>query len=197
MKSGIYIILTCLLVSGFSWTLASPSCFGDDDTNEVAVTVMPVRYTAVKGDAQRYRQHHWMKDGYAGGFKDIFFKHEKGDTTMSFEGATIPAENDVDAKLAFDKDDVFSFKSDYKSFRKYYSGTGGVYAPFSTLSVNKLEQDLHMDMGHLTVELGKPLGESSDIGLVYERHEKAGRKSRLAWTGVTNGVTQEIGPSWQ
>ncbi len=155
-------------------------------------------YSTVKGDVQKFRLFQWMKDGSVWGIKDLSFSRNFGeDTTFSFEGSTIPSENDVDVNFSLDKQQLGFLNFDYQLFRKYYDGTGGYYYPFSTLGVNELTQDLRMDIGHLDIEFGPHLSDAFDLSFLVEHHMKEGAKSRLSWTAVTETATRYIGPSWQ
>ncbi len=159
------------------------------------------RFAAVEGDTEKFRLHHWMKDGYVGGFKEFMMERSlPDDIHMSWEGRAIPKENDIDSSFHLDKKDVGFLKTHYKSFRKYYDGSGGYYRNFTTISEGNpanLDEDLKMDMGHFAVEFG-PHMDNSDLSFLFERHTKDGRKSRLTWASVKEGsTTRKIGPAWQ
>ena len=161
------------------------------------------RYTKVEGNVEKFRTHHWMKDGFASGINDFLMeKVLPNDVHMSWEAEAIPQENNIESAFHLDKKDLGFLVVHYKAFRKYFEGSGGHYHNFTTFPVPngdpaKLQEDLKMDMGHLAVEFGPHL-EGGDLSFSYEQHTKDGRKSRLSWTGVKEDlVTRRVGPSWQ
>ena len=157
------------------------------------------RYASVDGDIENFRAHHWMTDGWAWGIKDLTFERKSSNGAfMSFEGSAIPDQNDIVTKFSLNKENLGFLNVDYGAFRKYYDGTGGIYYKFTQPQANELNRDLRMDIGHLLVEMGTAPSDTSEIGLMYERHSKDGQKSRLSWGAVKeNATTRNIAPSWQ
>jgi hypothetical protein len=164
-----------------------------------SVVVMPERYISVKGDVAKFRAHRWMNDGHAAGLKDLSFKKTLSDgTVMEFDGHVIPDDNDHSSELSVFKKDLGALDIRYTVFRKYYDDSGGYYYPFTTLPTNDSGRDLKMDMGNFMVALRPDLDNLHNITLLYERHVKKGKKSRLTWAEVKEGATAKaIGPSWQ
>lgn len=165
----------------------------------VSASVMPYRFVNVKGDAQKFRELKWTSDGSDWGLKDLSVSQKfKNDINVEFEGSSTPGDKNVDLDLLISKEGKGFTHLKYDLFQKYYSNSGGFYNRFSTLSINKLQNDLSMAIGHLEVETGTaPEGEPGVI-LGYERHTKNGAKSRLTWTSVKEGaITRKTGPSWQ
>jgi len=165
----------------------------------LSLTVMPVSFVSVKGDEARFRQQEWISDGYSWGLKDINLNRDLGDDlSVTFEGKTIPNENDNNASLSIVKKDVGFIDIVYDSFRKYYDGSGGVYPLFATLNGTEIAEDLHMNMGKFFMEVGTPKDDVRGVSIVYERDAKIGKKSRLTWTAAKEGATtRDIGPVWQ
>lgn len=165
----------------------------------LSMTYMPLSIVSVKGDVERFQQQNWISNGYSWGLKDILYSKDLGDgLNISFDGKTIPNENDNAAHLSLTKKDVGFMDIAYDSFRKYYDGTGGIYPLFSTLNSVQLSQDLHMDMGRFMLEVGTPKDDVRGLSVVYEHDVKDGKKSRLTWSAVKEGATtRDIGPVWQ
>lgn len=199
MKSYHKIIVAGLLIGMTAGGLA----WAEESRGGLYMKLLPVRYTAVKGDASMYRAHHWMTDGYAGGIESLMFDHDfSKDVTMSFEGGFIPDENDADALLTLDSEKYGSFKAGYGSFRKYYDGSGGLFKLFSDndYKTTTFDPDLKLDIKHYAFEVEPNIGDLGGVSFAYERHTKVGRKSRLTWGAVKdrgNFFTRYIAPSWQ
>ena len=166
---------------------------------EVSISLEPMRYAFVSGDQDKFRAHHWMKEGYVGGLKNLSLKYGFPDgTELSAESHALIDQNDLGADFSLKKDRLGFFKLDYDEFRKYYDKTGGVYRPFSTLSGVDTFKDLHLDIGHLALETGLTLEGWPELSFFYERKFKNGAKSRLTWTPTKeSSLTRYIGPSWQ
>ncbi|MDP2654402.1 MAG: hypothetical protein Q8Q08_10280 [Candidatus Omnitrophota bacterium] len=191
-RTFVYLIAALVIAAG-----CASSVWAEED-GQWSLGVNAGRYAAVKGDVAKFRAHHWMKDGYVGGIEHLSFDEKVGTADFSFEGYTIPEENDNEAIIILKKGEEGFIKTEYKSFRKYYDTTGGVYNRFVSGSRDLTNQDLKMDMAHFMLELGLGTEAHPDLNLMYERHTKKGKKSRLTWTSVTEGATtKSIGPAWQ
>lgn len=164
-----------------------------------SLTLEPVKQVTVKGDVNKFRAHHWMDDDYSGGIKNLSFDNEyDNDTLLSFEGHLIPNENDNGVSILLSNEDVGDFNFNYSSFRKYYDNSGGYFYPFSTLATNNLDKELELDIENLTFSFSPTFGDIHGITFLYEHHVKDGDKSRLSWSGVTEGsTTKDIAPSYQ
>ncbi|MBI3307277.1 MAG: hypothetical protein HYZ84_05695, partial [Candidatus Omnitrophica bacterium] len=170
------------------------------DEPQITVDAMPLRYAFVDGDSRKFSEQHWMRKDYAGGIEEFSFepKNLPEDITVSMDGHAIVEDNDYEAHVLLDKKDFGFVKFDYQEFSKFYDDTGGVYYPFSTLSVNSLGRDLELQIGHIRVEAGLRLEDMPHVTVAYERHFKDGSKSRLTWAPVKEGtVTRNIAPSFQ
>lgn len=168
---------------------------------DMSISVLPGGYAAVKGDTEKFRAHRWLNEGYFAGLESFTLEKTLPDAmVMSFEGSTIPQRNDAAAAFSLSKESVGTLEIDYDMFRKFYDGTGGVYNRFTTLSINDLDEDLHLDISHFGVGITPMFlpEEFPQLSFSFERHVKDGRKSRLTWTAVKEGTTtRNIGPSWQ
>ena len=167
---------------------------------EVSMTLLPIRHISVKGDAEKFRAHHWMTDGDAGGIKEFSAHHVfPSGAVFEAEGHAMAKQNDYAVELLTKKEDVGSLVFDFTQFRKWYDGTGGIYHRIlDQLKVNETERDLYVDVGKFGFDGGLALGNWPDLEFGYEREYQQGAKSRLPWTAVTeNGLTENIGPAWQ
>ncbi len=196
--------VTALAVGLAGMLIGQCPVLAQEDPTPISVTLEPVQYAAVKGNVDKFRALNWMKDGYQGGATKVsFIKQINKDTSVEFEGSTIPKANDDNGHLILRKGDLGFLKLNYKSFRKYYDNTGGVYQDNGfpgSLSGTKAgnSPDLQMDMSYFKLEAG--LGEINNpfLDVAYEHDTKDGAKSMLKWTGVVGGaVTKLIGPSWR
>ncbi|MBI4352464.1 MAG: hypothetical protein HY593_00910 [Candidatus Omnitrophica bacterium] len=202
------------LLLGFSCLLHAAEGSGADET--LSVIAEPVRYSFVKGDVEKFRAHHWIKDGYAGGIQEASLdKNLPWDTTLSMEGHGLIDENDAGGKLSLKREGIgrgggkglwgflegenwVFLNMDYSEFRRYYDGTGGFYRRFGSLAFNETDKELALNIGKFSIETGVVLENLPDVTLRYEREFKDGAKSRLTWTDVKEGsVTRKIGPAWQ
>lgn len=189
----------CALIAalglGLSW---APRLAAAADP-EVSITLAPVRQIMVDGDKEKFRAHHWMKDGYTGGVQDFSAQYVFPDgTQFSSRGHALIDQNDLGAALSLKKEDLGFIDLDYSEFRKYFEGTGGVHRRFTTLQVNETDKELALDLGKLELETGLTLEGLPELSFLYEREFKDGAKSHLTWAAVKDdGETRYIAPSWQ
>lgn len=179
--------------------LLSSNRVGAGET-QITITPEPVRYAFVDGDEEKFRAHHWMKEGYIGGIENIAmdYVNPENEVSVSLEGNALIDNNDLEGVLTLKKTNWGFLRLDYGEFRKYYDGTGGVYKRFSTIRVNETGRKLELDIGRLALEAGLTFEKLPDLTFRYEREFKDGRKSRLTWSAVKEGaITKNIGPSWQ
>lgn len=192
MKKKIPLIL--LAVFAFE----TGSLFADEP--KMTVDGAPMRYTFVDGDSHKFREQNWMKENYAGGLEKFSFEQKNllEDLSIAMDGHAIVQDNDYEANVRLDKKNFGYTKFEYQEFSKYYDDTGGVYYPFSTLSVNSLGRELELQVGRIRVEAGLTLEDMPHVTVAYERRFKDGAKSRLTWAPVKVGtVTRNIAPSFQ
>ena len=192
---------TFLIVAGMGVCAGSAGVEAADP--EISVTVAPVRYIAVNGDAGTFREHHWMKDGYVGGISDFSGKYTLPDgAEFTTEGHALIDQNDLGAAFSLKKESLGFVDLDFTEFRKYYSGKAGVFRRFGPLSSPDTDKQLQLDLGKLELETGLTLDGWPELTFGYEREYKDGTKSRLTWGEVEESVsgtkiTKNITPSWQ
>ncbi len=189
--------MTVMLLIGM---MGSPaSSFSATENLEFSADAKPLRFVAVDGDAGKFSAHHWVADHYTGGINDFSTQYTlPKDIEVSMDGHALVDENDLGGNFEIRKKDFGFVALDYSEFRKYYSGLGGVYYPFTSLRVNKIDRELALNIGHLRIETGLTLEDWPRITFEYEREWKDGTKSRLTWGSVKEGsVTRKTAPSWQ
>ena len=181
-----------------AWVCRFPSVL-DAAEPEISLTLLPVRQVSVNGDKEKFRAHHWMKDGYTGGIKEFSAHHTFPDgTVFATEGHALIDQNDLGTEISLKKNGLGFFDLDYSEFRKYYDGSGGVHRRFAAFPVNQTDQELALNIGKLELETGLALEGWPELSFVYEREFKDGAKSRLTWASVTEaGEVRKIAPSWQ
>ncbi|MCB9721963.1 MAG: hypothetical protein H6756_13940 [Candidatus Omnitrophica bacterium] len=169
------------------------------DGEEFSITVTPAKNVEVKGDEKKFRAHHWMDEGYSGGIKDLFFSKEyEDDSMLTFEGHSLPDDNDHEANVKYSNPGIGTFQFVYESFRKYYDDSGGFFYPFSTLQSSDLNRDLELDIQSLFFSFAPEIGDQFTLLVWYEHHMKDGDKSRLNWAEAREGaVAREITPTYQ
>lgn len=193
MRKNVVVALVLAIIGTPSLSFASV------DGLEVSADTKPLRFVSVDGDAQKFSAHHWVADHYTGGINDFSSQYTlPNDIEVSMDGHALVDENDLGGNFEIRKNDLGFIELDYSEFRKYYSGLGGVYYPFTSLPVNKIDKELAMNIGHLRVETGLTIEDWPRLTFEYEREWKEGAKSRLTWGSVKEGsVARKIAPSWQ
>ena len=174
-----------ILMIMMAWLWVTPG-FAQQPTN-MALTIRPGFFAAVKGDVNKFRAINWTKDGYSGGItKATLEKELNKDTTVSFEGHAIPQNNDMASDLLIKKEDVGYVKLSYDLFRKYYENSGGYFPTYPTPQ-QTLDKELALDIGHFLFEAGKGSPDDPDLSFAYERNTKDGSKSSTIW-GYVRGA---------
>ncbi|MBI3316993.1 MAG: hypothetical protein HYZ85_03185 [Candidatus Omnitrophica bacterium] len=170
------------------------------DSSPVSLEAQPLRYIFVQGDEEKFREHHWFREGYGGGADEIKVEEENlsEEIAADLEGRFIVQDNDYDFQADIEKKNLGYVQIRYKEFSHFYDDSGGVYHPFPELFVNDLDRELELDIGRFSVETGLTVEDWPHIVFLYEHRFKDGTKSRLTWTPViVGGLTRNIGPSWQ
>lgn len=187
-----FLLLTVLILN-------APAAFGSEPP-QVMIEAAPLRYAFVEGDANKFREQNWMREGYAGGFEEFSLEPTglPEEVNVSLDGHALIQDNDYEANVLVNKEGFGYVKLEYQEFSKFYDDTGGVYYPFATMSVNSLGRDLELQVGRLRVETGLMIEDMPHLIVAYERRFKDGAKSRLTWAPVVEGgVTKNIAPSFQ
>lgn len=193
---GIKVTRVLLLLALF---VAAGGAVSAQAEEELSVRLLPARYAGVSGDAEKFRAHHWMKDGAVGGIREAVWSRRLGNgASVQARGHALIDQNDLGARVDLRKEGLGFASLDFSEFRKYYDGTGGVHRRFSALQANETDRDLALDIGRIGFSTGLALEGWPELDFLFERRTKDGAKSRLTWTAVKDsGETRSIGPSWQ
>lgn len=173
---------------------------GGAEAAEFSMEVMPARVTHVDGDEEKFRAHHWVTDGFAGGLKDARFSHVfKNGASLRSQGHAIGGDQDFGGELSLEKEGDGFLRMDFSRFRKWFDGTGGTFYRNTGMQTVETDRDLALDIGRFVLEGGiTPPPGYLQVGFEYEHATKDGAKSRLTWPSATvSGVAKKIGASWQ
>ena len=183
-------VLRAWIEQGVSWgpTLQEPP---------TQLLLVPVAGgTAVRGDAKKFRELYWQRDGWNGGI-EAFEMTEKpsADSTITASGHVLP--DDYQIKLSADKSELGFARFGWSQFRRYYDDTGEYYPLFSPATFS-LGRDLHMDVGRTWTEFGLTLPHWPRLALGYEYRYREGVEASLEWGPVSQGgSTRDIYPAFE
>ncbi|OGW79233.1 MAG: hypothetical protein A2Z83_06805 [Omnitrophica bacterium GWA2_52_8] len=187
-------VLTALLVLAAN----GPSVFCAEASVRFAGD--PLRYTSVSGDHEKFREQHWIREGYEGGIDEFSLESHDlpADIRTSIYVHSLANDNDHEVRADVSKENFGYVRIRYKEFSKFFDDNGGVYYPFRTLVSSDLNRDLELETGYFSIEAGLTPENLPALSFFYERRFKDGQKSRLTWASVTEGSTvRNIAPSWQ
>ena len=166
---------------------------------ELGLELTPsVTGVSVSGDKQKFREDHWLGNGFSGGIEDATLHRDLGkDTTLDGNGRAYFDQHDYKLELAVTKTDVGYVRAGFTQYRKFFDNTGGFFRPFAPASFT-LTPELGLDIGDVYFEAGLTLPKTPKIVVGYERQYKTGTKSLLEWGPVTQGGnTRNIFPSFE
>lgn len=194
-NSLLYIVMAILFILG----LTAQTIYAQENEQQFKLTgeIEPTfRYITVDGDEEKFREDWWVREGWAGGLKRFTLQQAfRNGVSIFGEGRVIVPEEDYALRLEIAKQDVGFIHAGYAQYRKYFDGTGGFFRPF-VAPFFELHNDMHLDIGDATVELGLTLPKWPRIVLGYEHRFKDGEKSLLEWGSVIEGgTTRKIFPS--
>lgn len=168
-------------------------------TTRTSVRVAPaVRYVAVDGDEQKFREDWWMEEQWAGGLESLRLRHQFAkDVSLQLDARAIAPEHDYKLRVGLFKQDVGSIRTGYTEYRKYFDGSGGFFESF-TPPLFELDREMHLDIGTLSVDASLTKPQWPEVTLGYEHKFKEGDKSLLEWGSVTqSGVARKIFPAFK
>lgn len=170
----------------------------DPQSGPTSIIAPTIHYAGVDGDEGKFREDWWMQGGWAGGLDMLTLRRiYENDVFLHVEGRAIVPEEDVKLRLELTKPDVGFMHAGYTQYRKYFEGTGGFFKPFSASSFD-LDNDMHLDIGNLSLDVGLTVPAWPKLVVGYEHHFKEGRKSLLEWGSVTEGGTnRKIFPAFK
>jgi hypothetical protein len=157
-----------------------------------------VNHVSVNGDARKFREDWWMKDGWSGGIEQLTLEQDLDEhTVLHVEGRGVFDANDYALRLELQRFSVGFIHAGYKQNRTWYDDWGGFYQPFSPPAF-RLGRDLYLDDGHVFVDIGLTLPDLPQLTLGYERQFRNGTKSLLEWGSVQQDTTErKIFPSFK
>lgn len=148
----------------------------------------------VDGDKQKFRELHWMREGWIGGFQDFLLRQQL-DASQRFTLSGHALRDDYKVTLSLEHSAGRFVRAGFEQYRKYYDDSGGYYAA-ATPPLSSLGRDLYLDFGKAWIEAGgvTPLGLQLTGG--YEYRFKQGDKSSTSWQPVdTANGTRNIHPA--
>ncbi|HEX4644709.1 MAG TPA: c-type cytochrome domain-containing protein, partial [Verrucomicrobiae bacterium] len=150
--------------------------------------------TSVHGDAHKFREHYWQKNGVNGGAQEFEMSEQTSpDTTVSVTGHALL--DDYKVNLFLDKSEFGFIHTGFEQYRKYYDDTGGYYPAFSP-STYRLGRDLHLELGKAWIDFGLTLPDWPRLVLGYEYDYRRGDEAVTQWGSVTQGAfTRNIAPA--
>jgi hypothetical protein len=168
---------------------------GAESESAMVVDVAPtVRWINVQGDERKFRELHWMREGWNGGVEHLLLKQKLNtDWRLTLDGHAL--RDDYKARLSLEKSDRMFVRGGFEQFRKYYDDSGGFHRSM-TPAFTSLGRDLHLDLGKAWVEAGgiTPFGLQLTGG--YEYQWKQGDKSTTSWLPLTTAFgTRAILPA--
>ena len=150
----------------------------------VASVAPMLRWISVSGDERKFREHAWMKDGVHAGLQSFFVRERPtADSTVTFEGRFLPAEEDFQFDLRYDRANVGFINVGFEQYQKYYDDSGGFY-PF-VQPVLSLDRDLELRIGRAWLDFGLTLPDAPQVAIGYEFQFREGAKSTLQWGPVS------------
>ena len=180
-------LLRAWIDQGVAWEQTAPP-----ETVELALAPT-VGYVSVSGNAQKFREHQWMRDGVNGGAESFLLSDRVGkDAKLTVEGRAMV--DDYKVSLTLEKRESGFTRFGWEQSRKYYDDHGG-YFPSFTPSTYALERDLYLDRGRAWADVGLTLPDWPKMTVGYEYDYRKGDEATLQWGPVTQGSkTRNIFP---
>ena len=150
-------------------------------------------YTGVSGNASKFREHYWMRDGLNGGVENFLLADRVGkDARLTVEGRA--RVDDYRVALTLEKKELGFTRFGWEQARKYYDDHGGYFPAFNP-PVYSLHRDLYLDRGRAWAEVGLTLPDWPRLTVGYDYLYREGEEATLQWGPVTQGgVTRSIYP---
>ena len=139
----------------------------------------------VDGDEGRFREHHWVQEGWQAGLED-FTMRQVLDRDTEVLATARALRDDYRVGLEWRRRDVGFVRGGFEQYRRYYDDSGGYYRPFVPPEF-ELGEDLSMDLGRAYVEGGLTRPGLPEVVLGYEYLYREGEKSTLQWLPVAQG----------
>jgi hypothetical protein len=169
-------LLRAWIDQGATWT------GGAAEPTTSASATPTVGWTGVSGDAKKFRELYWQREGWNGGL-EAFEITEKPtpDSKISTSGHVLL--DDYKLMLEAEKESLGFAHLGWSQFRKYYDDAGG-YDPLFTPPIYDLNRDLHLDTGRAWADFGLTLPNWPTLALGYEYQYRDGTEATLQWGPV-------------
>jgi hypothetical protein len=182
-------LLRAWIDQGANWSEASAE-------PQIAFTVTPAaQYIWVDGNAARFREHNWTREGIGGGASEFSVKYDIDPRThVDMEGRAMVGPDDYRFQTRVRRDDLGWVRLAYREFSRFQDDTGGYYAPFDT-PAPRWGEDFVLRHRRATAEFGLELPDWPKFRLAYDLILREGNEATLHWGSVTgNGGTRNIYP---
>ena len=172
-------LLRAWIDQGVTWDVTPPA-------NSSAFSISPIfGWTSVSGDANKFREHYWQKEGFNGGAENFeLFQQADPNTKFLLTGHALVDDHKI--VLSLDRNELGFVHTGWEQYRKYYDGHGGYLSTLSPPSPPPLPGDLHLDIGKAWVDFGLTLPNWPRMVLGYEYDYRQGNEATTSW-GNYNG----------
>jgi len=159
--------------------------WGDDSASlgsSVSLTLSPaIQWVHVDGNGSKFREHAWMREGWAGGVSQFSLRDRLSkDTTLTAEGHFLGNQRDFDFKMSLDKRDVGFVRFGVDQYARYSSENGGFYEPYG-IGAPTLDREMRLDLGRVWAEVGLTLPDWPTMTLGYENRSRRGNQALGNW----------------
>ena len=167
-------LLRAWIDQGVSWDAGAPTSFSE------FILSPAFGWTFVSGDAHKFREHHWQKEGANSRLKRFeMFDQSVPDTKVSISGHAL--RDDYRVVLSAEKRELGFIHTGWEQYRKYFDDTGGYVPSVANPTAPSLGRDLHLDLGKAWVDVGFTLPDWPRMVLGYEYDYKRGKEAITSW----------------
>lgn len=147
-----------------------------------------IQFVSVSGNAGRFREHTWMRDGWGGGLRDFSLRYDTDPRThVRIDGRALRGPDDYRLTTRVTRDDLGWVRFEYREFSRWHDDIGGHFAPLGA-GAPSLGDELVTRRRQATFEAGLELPDLPRIRLAYDLRLRDGTESTLHWGTVTDGV---------
>lgn len=148
-----------------------------------------LQYLSVSGDEQKFREHSWMRDGWAGGLERLTLEDRMTNgVIVRAEARAMADQNDYLMKLRLEKPDLGFVSLGFQQYRRYTDDTG-LWYPGYNFAAPSLNRELSMDIGRAWIDVGLTLPHWPRMTLGYEHQYREGDKASLNYGFVSPDVS--------
>ncbi|MDG1892295.1 MAG: hypothetical protein P8L18_13370 [Verrucomicrobiota bacterium] len=158
-----------------------------------------LRFIGVSGNKAAFQEHHWMQEGFTGGFESFEWSQTmEGGRSFTGKGTLITPHNRhaIEAEIA--KRDLGFFRFGFDQSRTYDHALGGI-SPLTGLGPWTLDRPLHQNLSSAWFEFGLDRPKLPRITLGYTYREQDGSQSMLQWGPAFDSAfnSHNIYPAWK